>query len=91
MTSVKTEGFLEHVMMKCEIMIKKKDTDVESVNKGMTKFMTNREDLNDLQDWLSDEQWVDIPHNTSMEPCKKVEPEEYHTSQVKSTKSGEIT
>ena len=73
--------------MTCEIRITKEDPTVKSVNKDMTKFMTNLEDLNSLQDWVADEQWVINPHNTSIKPCRKVEPKDCHTSKRLSTKS----
>ena len=58
-------------MMTCEIRITKEDPTVKSVNKDMTKFMTNLEDLNNLQDWVSDEQWVNNPHNTSIKHVER--------------------
>ena len=78
-------------MMTCEIRIKKEDPDVKSENKGMTKFVTTPADFSDLQDWVSDEEWVDTPHNTSIKPCKKVKPDECHKSQGMSTESRETS
>ena len=43
-------------MMTHELGIMKDDPAVKSVNKDMTKFMTNPQDLNQLQEGMSDEQ-----------------------------------
>ena len=90
-TSAKTEGFLECVVMTNDIGIQKDDPDVHSMNRNMNKFMTNHQDLNDLQDWVSDKQWVDTLHNTSNQACEKVESEECHTSQRMPTESSETS
>ena len=48
-TSAEAEGFLEHVMMTCKLGITKDDPAVKSINKDVTKIVTNPQDLKQLQ------------------------------------------